>query len=421
MSVGRLGSSQTHRQTTNRHTTNHPRKRRAIDELSRERIIEHARSHPNSPNSIVLKWVRENIREDFRQSTLSTILKRAGIRNKRRDGRGRPSADSTSTNDNPANDNPTDDSPTNDNLTTSQVACVTNADLTKPAPKRMRARDGKFPQVDMKILEDSYAIILQGEFQLTWEWVSSHALQLLQTADPGYQKKKLTGFLDQLRNRYLLMSIVFDCIKDFKYSYAHMVRLLGEHFDALKFASGSVQPPTSDSVHISIASQLDDRSTPLPVALSEHNLDFDFYSTPSGDAQISDSGFTDFFQDTSFKPPLVTQDFELQPTLPTNTDQNLSIDNPMWDQYCLDILVHNACSMDLDQAFDDISNYDFSEERSPDASPDMTPYRGTSSSSYSPQSPWDDDTSRRSCPRNFADGTLSWGELSQGYRSFHWS
>lgn len=274
MASGKTLSSPTARQATSRQRTN--RVRIALEESCKERIREYARSHPNASNSVILAWVCKNIRPGFHQSTLSTLLIKAGIINDKRDGRGRPHAGAAASSESP-------DSLSVSSPSSEPTACVAYEDLIKPAPNRKRARVGNFHNVDIKILEECYGVIRQGTVRLTWDGILARALTLLLQQNPLYKKKKLTGYLDQVRNRYLLTSIIFDCLKDNLFSYEEMVCKLGAHFPALQYASqtgehAATQVSSNEDTHAvhHIAVHQTASETPytqLPIGASEEVFD----------------------------------------------------------------------------------------------------------------------------------------------------
>lgn len=184
------------------------KRRQGIDNITRLKICQFVSSQatPLSTRTL-LEWAQSTFGRSFPQSTISTLLRSNGLQIKQAGGRGRSCRkDSQAL---LASMRP-------DRKMRSQSTGILVCHLKLLADGRCRGRASGYPEIELKVLEQTYLLLkrtTRPQSEITVGWFHELAQSLFdEHQDQGeqqQQQKTISQFLNQIYDKYYIMNMVF--------------------------------------------------------------------------------------------------------------------------------------------------------------------------------------------------------------------
>lgn len=202
-----LSSNQAHQSNSRKKMSKITKRRQGIDNITRLKICQFVSSQTTPPSTrTVLEWAQSTFGRSFPQSTISTLLRSNGLQIKQAGGRGRSCrTDSQAL---LASMRP-------DRKVRSQATGILVCHLKLLADGRCRGRASGHPEIELKVLEQTYLLLkrtTRPQTQITVAWFHELAQSLFdEQQDQGgdQQQKNVSQFLNQIYDKYYIMNMVF--------------------------------------------------------------------------------------------------------------------------------------------------------------------------------------------------------------------
>lgn len=200
--------------TTQNKTPTTRNTRTSISYQVKEQIFAYVRQHRDLTNREILKWVQANIRSNFAQSTLSTLLSKHNLITKQKGRRGRPVKENKN----------------------SFAVPSRNTGIYKLSPGRCRNREfTNHMVVEHLLIQEIIKLLGTGQVDLTESWLKQRAFEILKAHKPELKGRNASQFVESLKKKYWTGNIV-DKYLQREIDYVTMIETLSQEAKELAFS-----------------------------------------------------------------------------------------------------------------------------------------------------------------------------------------